>query len=158
MATSSTEELGARQISADEAAGLVRPGDHVFVGSACGTPRALVEALELRDPPPQGVVLVHSLTDRVGIGDPPRTAYRHRVFYVGADVREQFENDLKLEMNGVRTYNAAIELCSKLKDNGTRELLEGILKGEESSIDWLETQLHLVKELGKERYLAEQIT
>jgi bacterioferritin (cytochrome b1) len=43
-------------------------------------------------------------------------------------------------------------------DNGTREMLEGILKGEESSIDWLETQLHLVKELGKERYLAEQIT
>jgi acyl-CoA hydrolase/GNAT superfamily N-acetyltransferase len=40
---------------------------------------------ELRVP---GVVLVHFLTDRVGIGDPPETAYRHRVFYVGADVRE----------------------------------------------------------------------
>jgi acyl-CoA hydrolase/GNAT superfamily N-acetyltransferase len=87
VATSSTGELGARQVSADEAVGLVRPGDHVFVGSACGTPRTLVEALEQRDPRPEGVVLVHSLTDHVGIGDPPRTAYRHRVFYVGADVR-----------------------------------------------------------------------
>jgi len=87
VVTGTTEELGARQVSAEEAAGLIRPGDHVFVGSACGTPRSLVEALELRDPSPEGVVLVHSLTDRVGIGDPPQTAYRHRVFYVGADVR-----------------------------------------------------------------------
>ena len=87
VATSSTGELGARHVSADEAVGLIGPGDHVFVGSACGTPRTLVEALERRDPPPEGVVLVHSLTDRVGIGDPTRTAYRHRVFYVGGDVR-----------------------------------------------------------------------
>ena len=92
MATSATGELGARQLTADEAVGLVRPGDHVFVGSACGTPRTLVEALELRDPPPEGVVLVHSLTDHVGVGDPPRTAYRHRVFYVGADVRALSES------------------------------------------------------------------
>ena len=92
MATSATGELGARQLTADEAVGLVRPGDHVFVGSACGTPRTLVEALELRDPPPAGVVLVHSLTDHVGVGDPPRTAYRHRVFYVGADVRALSES------------------------------------------------------------------
>ena len=92
MATSATGELGARQVTAAEAVGLVRPGDHVFVGSACGTPRTLVEALELRDPPPAGVVLVHSLTDHVGVGDPPRTAYRHRVFYVGADVRALSES------------------------------------------------------------------
>jgi acyl-CoA hydrolase/RimJ/RimL family protein N-acetyltransferase len=92
VATSATGELGARQVTAAEAVGLVRPGDHVFVGSACGTPRTLVEALELRDPPPAGVVLVHSLTDHVGVGDPPRTAYRHRVFYVGADVRALSES------------------------------------------------------------------
>jgi acyl-CoA hydrolase len=92
VATSSTGEIGERQISADEAAAVVRPGDHVFVGSACGTPRTLVEALELRDPPPEGVVLVHSLTDRVGVGDPPRTAYRHRVFYVGGDVRAMLDS------------------------------------------------------------------
>jgi acyl-CoA hydrolase/GNAT superfamily N-acetyltransferase len=64
----------------------VRPGDRVFVGSACATPRTLVGALEELSRP--GVVLVHFLTDRVGSGDPPETAYRHRVFYVGADVRE----------------------------------------------------------------------
>ncbi len=64
----------------------MRPGDRVFVGSACATPRTLVGALEELSRP--GVVLVHFLTDRVGSGDPPETAYRHRVFYVGADVRE----------------------------------------------------------------------
>jgi acyl-CoA hydrolase/RimJ/RimL family protein N-acetyltransferase len=75
-----------RRVSADQAVSVVRPGDKVFVGSACATPRALVNALEeLRRP---GVVLVHFLTDRVGTGDPPQTAYRHRVFYVGTDVRD----------------------------------------------------------------------
>src|SRR5262252_4888312 len=49
---------------------------------------------------------------------------RYDVIRVGADVKEQFENDLKLEMGGVKHYNEAIELCTKLKDNGTRELLE----------------------------------
>jgi acyl-CoA hydrolase/RimJ/RimL family protein N-acetyltransferase len=74
-----------RQVSVEEAVSVVRPGDKVFVGSACATPRALVEALEQLKRP--GVVLVHFLTDRVGTGDPPHTNYRHRVFYVGRDVR-----------------------------------------------------------------------
>src|ERR671919_2565924 len=74
-----------RQVSTAEAASVVRPGDTVFLGSACATPRSLVEALEQRKVP--GVALVHFLTDGVGIGDPPRTSYRHRVFYVGRDVR-----------------------------------------------------------------------
>jgi acyl-CoA hydrolase/RimJ/RimL family protein N-acetyltransferase len=65
---------------------LVQPGDHVFIGSACATPRSLVEALERVASPPPGVVLVHFLTDRVGVGDPPATNYRHRVFYAGRDV------------------------------------------------------------------------
>jgi acyl-CoA hydrolase/RimJ/RimL family protein N-acetyltransferase len=74
-----------RQVSAAEAVSVVRPGDKVFVGSACATPRTLVDALEeLRR---SGVVLVHFLTDRVGTGNPPHTSYRHRVFYVGRDVR-----------------------------------------------------------------------
>jgi acyl-CoA hydrolase/GNAT superfamily N-acetyltransferase len=81
-----TPDWEGRQASPGKAVSLVRPGDRVFVGSACATPRTLVAALEeLRVP---GVVLVHFLTDRVGTGDPPETAYRHRVFYVGADVRE----------------------------------------------------------------------
>jgi acyl-CoA hydrolase/RimJ/RimL family protein N-acetyltransferase len=79
-----------RQVSAAEAVSVVRPGDKVFVGSACATPRALVDALEELMRP--GVVLVHFLTDRVGTGDPPRTNYPHRVFYVGTDVRALLES------------------------------------------------------------------
>ena len=75
-----------RQVSAAEAVAVIRPGDRVFIGSACATPRSLVEALEQLALP--GVVLVHFLTDRVVTGDPPHTHYRHRVFYVGRDVRD----------------------------------------------------------------------
>ena len=78
-----------REVSAAEAVSVVRAGDRVFVGSACATPRVLVEALEQLMRP--GVALVHFLTDRVGTGEPPHTSYRHRVFYVGCDVRALHE-------------------------------------------------------------------
>jgi bacterioferritin len=42
-------------------------------------------------------------------------------------------------------------------DNGTRDLFEEILQSEEEGIDWLEAQLHLIDEIGKENYLAQQI-
>src|SRR4051812_23532624 len=81
---STTPDWQARAISATAAVSSIRPGDRVFVGTACATPRALVDALERLDTPPAGVVLTHFLTDRVGSGD---TRYRHRVFYVGRDIR-----------------------------------------------------------------------
>ena len=74
-----------RRSSAADAVSTIRPGDHVFVGSACATPRTLVEALERREPAPAGVVLVHFLTDRVDMTG--TTAYRHRALYIGSDMR-----------------------------------------------------------------------
>jgi bacterioferritin len=82
---------------------------------------------------------------------------RYDVIRVGADVKEQFENDLKLEMGGVKHYNEAIELCAKLKDNGTRDLLEPILRESEEHVDWLETQLGLIQAVGLQNYLTEQM-
>jgi bacterioferritin len=76
---------------------------------------------------------------------------------LGEDAVEQHELDLALEKGAVERLNKAIALCVQKGDNGTRELLERILKGEEHAIDWLETQLHLIKEIGKERYLSEQL-
>jgi acyl-CoA hydrolase/RimJ/RimL family protein N-acetyltransferase len=73
--------------TATEALSLVRPGDSVFVGTACATPRVLVEALEQLNRPPDGVELVHFLIDRGVPGDPPSTNFRHRVFYVGRDAQ-----------------------------------------------------------------------
>src|SRR5262245_49422526 len=52
---------------------------------------------------------------------------RYDVIRVGTNVKEQFENDLQLEMKGVNAYNQAIELFTSLKDNGSRELIEPIL-------------------------------
>jgi bacterioferritin len=83
---------------------------------------------------------------------------RYDVIRVGIDIKEQFENDLQLEMGGVKQYNAAIDLCLRLKDGGTRELLELILTESEDHVDWLETQLGLIEAVGLQNYLTEQIT
>jgi bacterioferritin len=82
---------------------------------------------------------------------------RYDVIRVGTDVTEQLENDLKLESGGVKSYNDAIDLAAKAKDNGTRELLEGILVSSEEHVDWLETQLGLIKSVGLQNYLAEKL-
>jgi bacterioferritin len=76
---------------------------------------------------------------------------------VGEDPIEQHKLDLALEKDAIARLNKGIALCVEKGDNGTRELLEKILLGEESGADWLESQLHIVGEIGKERYLAEQI-
>ncbi len=82
---------------------------------------------------------------------------RYDVIRVGADVEEQLENDLKLESGGVKAYNEAIDLAAKAKDNGTRELLEGILVSSEEHVDWLETQLGLIKSIGLQNYLSQKL-
>src|SRR5437667_8304505 len=76
------------------------------------------------------------LIDRILFLEGTPEIARYDVIRVGTDVKEQFENDLALEMGGVNTYNAAIELCGKQKDNGTRELLEPILTESEEHVDW----------------------
>jgi bacterioferritin len=76
---------------------------------------------------------------------------------VGEDAIEQHKLDLALEREAIERLNKGIATCVAKGDNGTRELLEKILVGEESGADWLESQLHIVGEIGKERYLAEQI-
>ena len=82
---------------------------------------------------------------------------RYDVIRVGADVKEQFENDLKLEMGGVVAYNDLVNLAIQLKDNGTHQLALEILRESEEHVDWLETQLGLIGMVGLERYLAEQM-
>ena len=82
---------------------------------------------------------------------------RYDVIRVGIDVKDQFENDLVLETRGVKAYNDAVELCARLKDNGSREMLDGILVESEEHVDWLETQLSLIKDVGLQLYLQHQI-
>ena len=82
---------------------------------------------------------------------------RYDVIRVGTNVKEQFEYDLALELNGVKTYNELVNLCIQLKDNGTRELVEPILTESEEHVDWLETQLGLIDTVGLQNYLTEQM-
>ncbi len=76
---------------------------------------------------------------------------------VGEDPIEQHKVDLALETEAIQRLNESVALCREKGDNGSREMLEDILTGEEESADWLEAQLHIVDEIGKEAYLAEQI-
>lgn len=76
---------------------------------------------------------------------------------VGKNVSEIFANDLQLEFSAVERLNRGIDICVGMKDNGTRELLEKILVAEEEHIDWIETQLNLVAELGVQNYLSQKI-
>ena len=76
---------------------------------------------------------------------------------VGEEPIEMHRLDLELEVEAVARLNAAITLCLAKNDAGTRELIESILSEEENAIEWLEAQLYQVKDIGRERYLAEQL-
>ncbi|HEY0984000.1 bacterioferritin [Schlesneria sp.] len=82
---------------------------------------------------------------------------RYDVIRVGSDVKEQFENDLKLETSGVAAYNELVDLCIKIKDNGTHAIALEILTDSEEHVDWLETQLGLIEKIGLENYLAQHM-
>jgi bacterioferritin len=76
---------------------------------------------------------------------------------VGQEPIEMHKLDLELEQEAVARLNKSVVLCLDKKDAGTRELLEHLLKDEEDAVDWLETQLSIVKDIGREKYLAEQL-
>ena len=76
---------------------------------------------------------------------------------IGQNVKEQLENDLKLEIAAVAMYNESAKIAREEGDNSSRELFEKLLKDEEEHVDWLEAQVHQIKEMGYERYLSQQI-
>jgi bacterioferritin len=76
---------------------------------------------------------------------------------VGETVAEQLKLDLALELEAVKLLNKTIELATAVHDHGSRELLEDILVSEEEHVDWLEAQHELIKQVGIENYLSQQI-
>jgi bacterioferritin len=76
---------------------------------------------------------------------------------VGETVLEQLQNDLAVEVAALERFNRGIALAVAKSDNGTRELLAEMLVSEESHVDWLETQLEAIRQVGIEQYLAEQL-
>ena len=77
--------------------------------------------------------------------------------HIGADVAAQHRSDLMAETGAVKAYNDGIRLAAELGDNGSRELLEDILKDEEVHLDWLEAQLGQIEQMGIQNYLVEQL-
>jgi len=76
---------------------------------------------------------------------------------IGKEVKQQLENDLALELSAVADYNQAIAVARKAGDDGSAELLKKLLLDEEGHVDFLETQLGIIKDIGLENYLIEQM-
>jgi bacterioferritin len=86
-------------------------------------------------------------TPSVGVGLKPR---------LGENVQQQMEINLEDEHDAVRQYNDAVKVCTEAKDDGSRSLFEGMILDEERHVDYLEAQLHAIKEMGIANYLAQQ--
>ncbi len=76
---------------------------------------------------------------------------------VGETVPEKLALALQVEVDAIDRLNRGIALCVEVADNGSREVAETILAGEEEHADWLETQLELIRQIGEANYLAQQI-
>lgn len=76
---------------------------------------------------------------------------------VGETVPEQLRLDLELERAALKLLNDGVETSRSLGDNGTRHLLEEILRGEEDHVNWIEAQLAQIQQLGEAHYLAQQV-
>lgn len=77
--------------------------------------------------------------------------------YIGENVKEALECDLKLELQAHPDLRKAIAECEQVGDYVSRQLFEDILKSEEEHIDWLETQLALIERIGIQNYSQSQM-
>jgi bacterioferritin len=76
---------------------------------------------------------------------------------LGETVAEQLRLDAELERDAIVRFNEGIAKAVEVGDNGTREMLEEMLTSEEGHLDWLETQLSLIDDLGEQLYLSQQV-
>ena len=76
---------------------------------------------------------------------------------LGSKVQQQMEINLKDEQDAVRQYNAAVKVCVEAKDDGSKALFERMIQDEERHVDYLEAQLHSIKEMGIGNYLSQQL-
>jgi bacterioferritin len=97
------------------------------------------------------------LIDRILLLDGVPNMQRYFKLKIGKSVKEQFENDLALEVAATERNRKAIAICTEANDPTSRMLVERIQAEEEHHIDWLETQLRLIEELGVENYLVTKV-
>ena len=75
---------------------------------------------------------------------------------IGASVEAQLKNDLVAEQGAIQAYNEGVKLCLEVGDNGSRDLIDTNLHDEEEHLDWLETQLDQINQMGLQNYLLGQ--
>lgn len=80
--------------------------------------------------------------------------YKINPFKPGKTPQEMIKMDISSEVDAVRMYNEAIALCAKEQDNGTKELLDRILADEERHVDWAESQMEQISQMGAQNYLT----
>jgi bacterioferritin len=97
------------------------------------------------------------VTDRILFFDGIPNFQRYFPLHIGETVPEQFQSDLELEYIAVERLNRGVAAAVAAGDTGTRELLARILVSEEEHIDWLETQLETIRQIGAELYLSQHI-
>ncbi len=97
------------------------------------------------------------LVDRILFLDGLPNLQKLNKLAIGTSVVEILKSDLALELGTVPRLNAGIKLARDVGDNGSEELLTRILVDSEGHVDWLESQLELVGQVGDAHYLAQQI-
>ncbi len=73
--------------------------------------------------------------------------------YIGETVKETLECDLKIEIEGVKAYKEAVKYADSIGDYVSRDLFASILTDEEGHVDYLETQLEMIKQMGEQNYI-----
>ena len=97
-----------------------------------------------------------SLIERILYLDGVPNMQKYMKINVGSTVPKQHAFDLDVERSAVARLNAGLEVCRTVGDNGSRMLLESILKEEEEHIDWLEAQIQQIADVGLPNYLVLQ--
>ncbi len=76
---------------------------------------------------------------------------------LGSNVQQQMEINLEDEQDAVLQYNQAVKICVEAKDEGSKALFDHMIADEEKHADFIEAQLHSIKEMGIANYLAQQL-
>jgi bacterioferritin len=82
---------------------------------------------------------------------------RYHKLRIGESVREQLESDLQLEYAAIEFLNKGIDAARRSNDNASEDMMTKILVSEEEHTDWIESQLELMRQVGDQNYLAQQI-